>query len=425
MGTETSKNYLGKKAILWTILVLLSTVSLLSCSPTETSQTPSVADLTQGETVQAPANQSETAPMESSLPISSTSSVQTVIKAEPTATPVSPNPALTPTSEPAVPSPSISSFLSVELLPQTLFEFPASEITALVVSPNSQTVAFALADRTIHLMNADGSGMALTFEGHSAKIRDLAFSPDGSTLASAGEDSTVMIWDTRDGSEVREINTSFVGRALAVEFSPDGSQLAIGGHKCFVALYTIWSGILNRTLVQPGCRLKQEGSVDYWTIAFSPDGSEVLTADGQPSGSGGSIQNWDLEPVAYPVTIKALGVGISTMAVSPDGEWIAVSLIGSSNILLIAVEDGRILDPLEGHVYRVNSVAFSYDGKILASGSTDGTVRLWDVANGLLLRTLEGHDSPINAAAFSPDGTFIVSGSDDGSVMVWSLSSPL
>ena len=102
--------------------------------------------------------------------------------------------------------------------------------------------------------------------------------------------------------------------------------------------------------------------------------------------------------------------------------------IGLYSLLLIAFSVTAVAQKAElvvqtGHSFFVKSVAFSPDGKTLASGSDDDTIKIWDVATGKELRTLSGHTSVVNSVAFSPDGKTLASGSGDGTIKLWEVES--
>ncbi|KAF7880498.1 uncharacterized protein EAF02_007344 [Botrytis sinoallii] len=112
---------------------------------------------------------------------------------------------------------------------------------------------------------------------------------------------------------------------------------------------------------------------------------------------------------------------VTSVAFSPDGKVVA-SGSGDKTIRLWDVATGKSLQSLEGHSSRVNSVVFSPDSKVVASGSSDKTIRLWDVAIGESLQTLEGHSDYINSIAFSPDGKVVASGSGDKTIRLWDVA---
>jgi WD40 repeat protein/subtilase family serine protease len=243
--------------------------------------------------------------------------------------------------------------------------------------------------------------------GHSSIVTSVAFSPDGSLLASGSWDDTIKLWRVSDGALVRTL--THTGLVTSVAFSPDGSLLALGSRDRTIRLWRVSDGALVATLT---------GHTDTVTsVAFSPDGSLMASGSGDTT-----IKLWRVSDGALVATLTGHTSSVTSVAFSPDGSLLASAGSWDRTIRLWRVSDGALVATLTGHTDRVNSVAFSPDGSLIASGSDDRTIRLWRVSDGALVATLTGHTSWVNSVAFSPDGSLMASGSEDTTIKLWRVS---
>jgi hypothetical protein len=241
-----------------------------------------------------------------------------------------------------------------------------------------------------------------TLKGHTRPVSSVAFSPDGSRLASASGDQTIKVWDTASGQVLRTLK-GHTGGVRSMAFSPDGSRLASGSDDP-IKVWDAASGQELRTL---------KGHTDVvMSVAFSPDGNRLASASGDQT-----IKVWDAASGQELRTLKGHTDVVMSVAFSPDGSRLAA---GSDDPIKVwDAASGQELRTLKGHTGMVLSVAFSPDGSRLASASWDQMIKVWDTASGKELRTLKGHSGMVLSVAFSPDGSRLASGSYNQTIHVW------
>jgi WD40 repeat protein len=257
------------------------------------------------------------------------------------------------------------------------------------------------------VVSMDGQwSCARILRGHDKPVKSVAFSPDGSQIASGSWEETVRIWDAQTGLG-HVIDEPFRGIywVSSVAWSPTSPRIASGsGHRVVV-----WD-----TNTRERVALLEGHKDDVLCVAYSPDGSRLA------SGSAREIRIWNTntgELVGEPL------VGhnnyVTSITFSPDGKQIA-SGSNDTTVRIWDVQTGQTIgEPLRGHTSYVNSVAWSPNGSLLASGSDDHTIRLWDIKTRHQLFTLQGHSSVVASLAFSPDGSNLASGSWDGTIRLW------
>jgi WD40 repeat protein len=295
-----------------------------------------------------------------------------------------------------------------------------ADVTDVALSADGALLVSGSRDGTLRVWRTTDGALFQELSGHSDAVHSVDISADGSMVISGSDDRTAALWRVADGMLIHSINSELLGRVLKVAFSPDGHLFAAGGHRCIVELRSTRSGILRRTLAQPYCSVTGEGQVDYWGLAFNADGSQIVTGEGRPC-CGGSLQLWQVEESVAPTLIRGYDLVIRDVAISPDGETLAVALVGSPFFWLLDMARNEPQCILEGHRLRVNDLEFSPDGELIASASRDGRIGLWDVESGELLRYLEGDGEVVTSLDFAADGSLLVAGLEGGDIILWGL----
>ncbi|MGE3804493.1 MAG: protein kinase [Gemmataceae bacterium] len=249
--------------------------------------------------------------------------------------------------------------------------------------------------------------------GHKHLVLGLAFSPDGKTLASASHDQTCKIWDTRTGLEKQSIPCQ--QKALCVAFHPKGKLIALG-HHLEVTLWNLESGALEQRLTG--------NDYEVYQVAFSPDGRYLAAGTAyEPTNSKGNLVIWQLNEGEEPARLHAFNItsSIGGLAFSPDSKRLAHA---GAAVTVREVESGASAQSLVAPTGEFLSVAFSPDGNWLATAGSDRTVRTWHASNGRQERIYRGHQARVRCVAFDPAAVSLLSGDDAGTAKVWDLTRP-
>ncbi len=291
-------------------------------------------------------------------------------------------------------------------------------VSSVAWSPDGKHIASASADGTVQVWDATSGHILLTYKGHTNAVTghtnavsSVAWSPDGKRLASASSDQTVQVWDATSGHTLLTYkgHTAVVN---SVAWSPDSTHLASASSDQTVR---VWDATSGQTLLT----YKGHTAVVN-SVAWSPDGKRLASAS-----SDTTVQVWDATSGHTLLTYRGHTNAVYSVAWSPDGKRLA-SASSDQTVQVWDATKGKTLFTYSEHADAVYSVAWSPpDGKRLASASVDKTVQVWDtsLSSGKTALTYRGHTAAVSSVVWSPDGKRLASASYDTTVRVWDATS--
>jgi WD40 repeat protein len=317
-------------------------------------------------------------------------------------------------------------------------------ITTVGSSIDGKRFVSGSADKTVRVWDLENAGAAIRpLEYSSGDCWVARFSSDGQLIAAA-DGNSVRLWDAATGRLVRDLSAGDTSRVFSLAFSPTDSNLLATGHGgranvSYVSLWDIHAGTEIARL--PGATDLPGFQVTEYTgpvgaLAFSPDGKYLVAGFGS---------KWFLSPVRSPNPLKVWEVATRRLVRRLNGHTgycVSLDFSRDGKLLASGSRDGtaliwstetwgathKIQNPDQGNQFNplysgmVDDVAFSPDGKILASASRGGNIQLCDVATGKHLEPLKGHSNAVQAVVFSPDGRTLASGASDQTVRLWNVA---
>jgi len=277
---------------------------------------------------------------------------------------------------------------------------------SVAFSPDGESVATAGDGRTAKIWRTQTGEVSRLLEGHSSALRSVTYSADGRDLLTTSSDGTTRLWSA-DDDVTRMTLIGHLDRVSTAEFSPDGKRVVTASSDRTAKIWDRKKSFRLMSVFDP-----EEVVLAQW----SADGQRILTVN-----TVGEIRLRDASNGGVLTELATKLKDVRSAAWSTDERRVALANL--SETTLFAFPSGERIAVLHGHVGRVLALRFSPDSRLIATGSLDASVRLWNAADGAPIRALRAHSAPIRSLAFDTTGRRLATGGDDKKVFIWDVSS--
>jgi WD40 repeat protein len=307
-----------------------------------------------------------------------------------------------------------------------IFGGHGNRVNGVAISADGKRAVSASWDGSLRYWDLDDHALIRQFAGQGVPVNSVALSPDGKRVLSGGNQA-MRLWDLETGDEIRSF--AYAGSIWDVAFSPDGKTALAGCGDGRVRLWELESGKELQAFVA-----HSDGVA--WTGAFTPDGKQAVTGGGNTLGQreqpSGSLRLWDLATGKEIRQFEGHTKDIRRVAISSDGKQL-LSASFDGTVRLWDLQTGKEVKKFDGPGNFVEAVSFTPDGKRAVCSYGPATtqalydedprcsLKLWDLATGKEIKQFKGHGGPVLCLAVSRDGRRLVSGSTDKTMRLWEM----